>query len=262
MPLTVWMILHGSGKSFYISHIYLSTKRLSIRLCSLLQDWARRYPTDFYAPGSTGALKAIYKTISSDPNLWHYAIQLEPFVRDVCEGKHSRQEDPAWEWALQETDPSILENDGNDEQQETNSINEETEIDVDHGLGPSIPEETESTPNSSEQGSSYSSSIYERDRANSTASSISSTTATPIASVFTQSTVFNTSIFNQSQETIQTLPRKLSSASPTLTSINETEYVPFPITAASSSSAPPPPPPPSLNQSGPRSTRASSTSCE
>ena len=82
-----------------------------IRLCTLLEYWTKLYPTDFYAPGTTGAFRALYKTISGIPDLAQYAIKLQPFVKDVCDGKHSRFEDPAWEWAVQETDRGVLDND-------------------------------------------------------------------------------------------------------------------------------------------------------
>jgi hypothetical protein len=222
------------------------------------------YPTDFYAPGTTGALKALYKTISGYPELTHYAVQLEAFVKDVCEGMHSRQDDPAWEWALQETDPAILENDRNDEN-ETISIIEELELDIDSALGPDPIVELNPISSSSvyaslctpheDESSTNTLSVYERKRTNSISSALSSTSTTPIASVFSQSAAAAPSIFNgtNSMHSQEPLQRKLSSTSPTLSSINEHEYVPLPIASS---------PTTVYNSVTSRSIRSFSTACE
>jgi hypothetical protein len=180
---------------------------------------------------------------------------LEPFVKDVCEGKHSLYEDPAWEWAVQETDPAILENEGYDDHVGDDTIMEELEMDIDSALGPNPDIELPSTIHEDQISTFTTPSIFERQRANSVSSTITSTTATPIASVFTHSSgssIYNTTISIQSQET---LPRKLSSASPALSSIPEPDYVPFPtvVTAA---------PTPLVSNGPTRTSRASSTACK
>lgn len=185
-----------------------------------------------------------------------YAAELRTFVTEVCERKHDKKEDAAWEWALQETDPAILESDGHDEHIETESIIEELEMEMDTALIPDTYIEPVSSASSihEDQVSSYAGSFTERSRASSISSIISNSTTTPIASAFTQSLFSNPSSM-QSQET---LPRKLSAASPTLSSINEFDYVPFPT------GSPPPPPPIYLSQTNgtTRTARSSSNACK
>jgi hypothetical protein len=194
------------------------------RLCALLEYWTKLYPTDFYAPGASIAFKALYETISGMPDLVHHAIKLEPFVRGVCDGSHSQYEDPTWEWAVQETDRGVLENDILEDCHYSDTVVEELDMDVDNALGPDADAELISISQITPEDEEISfSALADQQRSNSPSSTISST-PTLAPSAFTQSgvTLYN----SRTSLPLELLPRILPSISP-LSSIPEPEHVPF-----------------------------------
>ena len=67
------------------------------RLCDLLEGWIEDYPTDFATPGTSGAITALIKQISSNPCTLHYGSDILPFLDEL-----PNLQDVEASWSIQE----------------------------------------------------------------------------------------------------------------------------------------------------------------
>jgi hypothetical protein len=66
---------------------------LSYRICDLLEGWIKDYPTDFATPGTSGAITALLKQISSHLYTLHYGSDILPFLDEI---PHLQDVDASW----------------------------------------------------------------------------------------------------------------------------------------------------------------------
>lgn len=86
------------------------------RICHLLETWIHTYPQDFAAPGATGALSALVKSIIGKTYLLHYGSDFVPFLEHLSNVVDS---DSAWahkaDHLLDDADDLYSISDGEDE---------------------------------------------------------------------------------------------------------------------------------------------------
>jgi len=90
------------------------TEPLPFRICDLLEEWIRAFPSDFATPGAYGAITALAKQISSNPSTLHYGSDILPFLEIL---PTLQDADASWALPCEDT-PGDSEDEGLDDEEE------------------------------------------------------------------------------------------------------------------------------------------------
>ncbi|TDL28449.1 ras GEF [Rickenella mellea] len=116
-----------------------------MRICNLLENWMKEYPSDFAVTGASGALSALTKQTLSHTHTLHYGSDFLPFIEML---PNQVDQDASWALKVEDNSTESDESDGIfDDDHESDTTEVESPTSVSHGtIGTSSSTIADSSP--------------------------------------------------------------------------------------------------------------------